>query len=88
MSCRMRIVVSAVAAVTAVLVVPEIAHACASCFGNPDAAMTQGLNKAILALLGFVGLVQVGIVKVMWDIRKRTRKKVDPIELRLIRGGE
>lgn len=70
------------------LLAPEVVHACATCFGDPEAAMSQGLNKAILALLGFIGLVQVGIVKVVWDIRKRSKNKVDPVELRLIRGGE
>lgn len=78
----------AVLAAAVALLWPETALGCAVCFGDPEAPMTQGLNRAIYALLGTIALVQIGVVKVIWDIRKRTRDKNDPVELRLVQGGK
>jgi len=61
-------------ALVGVLLLPEAASACATCFGDPDSPMTKGLNKGILTLLGFIGLVQVGIVRVAWTMRQRGKK--------------
>ncbi len=60
-------------ALAGVLLLPEAASACATCFGDPDSPMTKGLNKGILTLLGFIGLVQVGIVRVAWTMRQRAK---------------
>jgi uncharacterized membrane protein YphA (DoxX/SURF4 family) len=72
------------------LALPQIASACATCFGAPDAPMTKGMNNAILMLIGVVGLVYVGIGKVALDFRKRARrlaeKEKPKPQLRLIRG--
>jgi uncharacterized membrane protein YccC len=72
------------------LILPQIASACATCFGAADAPMTKGMNNAILMLIGVVGLVYVGIGKVAWDFRKRSRrlaeKERSKPQLRLIRG--
>lgn len=41
------------------------AAACTACFGNPESAQTQGMNAAILTLLGVTGgvaLVVAGVV--------------------------
>jgi len=71
---------------------PAVAAACATCFGDPQAPATQGMNNAILMLLGVVGLVYVGIVKLFWDFRKRSKKleEQQPVRprLRLIHGGK
>lgn len=75
-------------AVVLALALPEIASACATCFGAADAPMTKGMNNAILALIGVVGVVYVGIGKVALDFRKRSKRlaeKEKPL-LRLIRG--
>jgi len=37
---------------TAALISPGAARACATCFGAADDAQTQGMNAAILVLLG------------------------------------
>ena len=42
---------------------PEVSYACATCFGNPNAAATQGMNKAIIAMLGVTGTFWVGLVR-------------------------
>jgi uncharacterized membrane protein YphA (DoxX/SURF4 family) len=72
------------------LALPQIASACATCFGAPDAPMTKGMNNAILMLIGVVGMVYVGIGKVALDFRRRAKRlaekeKAKP-SLRLIRG--
>ena len=71
---------------------PGAAAACATCFGDPQAPATQGMNNAILMLLGVVGLVYVGIGKLFWDFRKRSKKLEEqrPVRprLRLIHGGK
>jgi len=71
---------------------PAVAAACATCFGDPQAPATQGMNNAILMLLGVVGLVYVGIGKLFWDFRKRSKKleEQQPVRprLRLIHGGK
>ena len=56
--------------------------------GAADAPMTKGMNNAILALISVVGVVYVGIGKVAFDFRKRSKRlaeKQKPL-LRIIRG--
>ena len=76
--------------VALILSLPQIASACATCFGAPDAPMTKGMNNAILMLIGVVGVVYVGIGKVAWDFRKRSKRLAEKEhpkpQLRLIRG--
>jgi hypothetical protein len=80
---------AAIAAVAvAALALPRSLAACAVCFGDPAAPMTHGLNMGILFLFGVVGLVQLAIVKVIWEFRKRGKRLGDPTELRVIRGGK
>jgi uncharacterized membrane protein YphA (DoxX/SURF4 family) len=83
------------AALTAILTVawlalPRLAAACATCYGAADSPMTQGMNNAILTLIGVVGLVYVGIGKVFLDFRRRSRKLSQKAtvrqRLRLIHG--
>jgi p-aminobenzoyl-glutamate transporter AbgT len=74
------------------LALPGVAAACATCFGDPQSPATQGLNNAILMLLGVVGVVYVGIGKLFWDFRKRSKKLEEQQaarpRLRLIHGGK
>jgi hypothetical protein len=80
----------AAAVATAWLVLPRAAAACATCYGAADSPMTQGMNNAILTLIGVVGLVYVGIGKVFLDFRRRSRKLSQQAtvrqRLRLIHG--
>lgn len=72
------------------LALPPAASACATCYGDPQAPMTQGMNNAILFLIGIVGLVYVGIGKVFLDFRRRSKKLSEKAtvrqRLRLIHG--
>ena len=77
-------------ATASALALPQIASACATCFGAPDSPMTKGMNNAIFLLIGVVGLVYVGIGKVALDFRKRSKRLAEKEQskprLRLIRG--
>jgi len=67
---------------------PAAAEACAVCFGAADSKMTEGMNAGILALLGFVAVVQVGFVAMFLHIRHRSKKLEERRDsLHLIRGG-
>ncbi len=72
------------------LALPPAAQACATCYGAADSPMTKGMNNAILTLIALVGLVYVGIGKVILDFRRRSRKLSDKASvrqrLRLIHG--
>ena len=78
------------AAVAAWLALPQAAAACATCYGASDSPMTAGMNNAILTLIGVVGLVYVGIGKVILEFRRRSRKLAEKAtarqRLRLIHG--
>lgn len=69
---------------------PQAAVACATCYGAPDSPQTHGMNNAILTLIGFVGLMYVGIGKVFLDFRRRSKKLSQKAtarpRLRLIHG--
>lgn len=66
------------------LALPAVASACPVCWGGGDSQVLAGMNRAILFLLGCVGLVFVGMGKVIWDIHRRIRQRE---RLRLIDGG-
>ena len=77
---------AALVAVPAALA-PAVAEACAVCFGAADSKMTEGMNAGILALLGFVAVVQVGFVAMFLHIRHRSKKHREQRDsLHLIRG--
>lgn len=64
------------------------AAACAVCFGDPDAAMTQSINKGIVVLLGVVASVQVFFVAVFFSIRRRSRQLSErKSQFQVLRGG-
>ena len=44
-----------------VVLTPELASACATCYGASDAPMAQGMNWGIVTLLGVIGSVLTGI---------------------------
>lgn len=64
------------------------ASACATCFGASDSPLTEGMNGAILTLLGVVAFVQVGFVALFVRFVIRARRLRERKErFRLIRGG-
>ena len=61
---------------------PEVTYACATCFGNPNAAATQGMNKAIITMLGITGGVLGGIGSSIFVLRRRAQKYAESIKNR------
>lgn len=59
---------------TAFLLTPRLMWACQSCFGaNVNTATTQGIEVAMLALLGITGFVSTGIVMFFLSMKKRRK---------------
>jgi mannose/fructose/N-acetylgalactosamine-specific phosphotransferase system component IIC len=48
----------------AFVAMPQVASACAACFGKDDGPMARGMNMGIFTLLIVVGLVLTGIAAV------------------------
>jgi putative effector of murein hydrolase LrgA (UPF0299 family) len=55
-----------------VFFIPDTVEACATCFGDPNAPAAQGMNWAIISLLGVTGVVLGGIISVIISIAKKT----------------
>jgi len=46
------------------------------------------MNNAIFFLLGVIGFVQVGFIKLFWDFHKRSRSLIERKEkFRIVQGG-
>lgn len=52
---------------------PEVARACAVCYGDPESDMAKGAAAGVMVLMGIIGSVLVGIVGVtiFWVRRAR-----------------
>ena len=57
----------------AVLLAPASAFACGSCYGAADSSATNGLNFAILSMIGVTGGVLAGMTSFFFYLRKRAR---------------
>jgi hypothetical protein len=63
--------------VLAFLTLSSAASACPSCYGNPDESATQGMNFAILSLLGVTSGVLVAFGAFFLQLRRRARSLHD-----------
>ncbi|MEA1882460.1 MAG: hypothetical protein U9N31_08685 [Candidatus Marinimicrobia bacterium] len=63
-----------IALVLGIALLPEAGYACATCFGNPNAAATQGMNKAIITMLGVTGTVLGGFGSFIYVLHRRAKK--------------
>ena len=63
------------------MIQPDALQACATCFGDPDALATKGMNKAIAAMLGVTGGVLGGFGSLIFVLRQRAKKYSDKIQL-------
>ena len=59
---------------------PDAIYACATCFGNPNAAATQGMNKAILSMLGITGGVLGGVGSSIFILHRRAKEYAKSIK--------
>jgi heme/copper-type cytochrome/quinol oxidase subunit 2 len=55
--------------------------ACATCFGAPDSAQTQGANMAIFTLLGVTGVVLGGFAWMIVYLVRRARRYQEAEEI-------
>ncbi len=56
------------------LIIPNLARACATCYGAPDDPMTAGMNMAIFLMLGVTGSVLGSIITFMIYLRNRAKR--------------
>jgi hypothetical protein len=63
--------------VAILLALPHAVSACPNCYGNPDEAATQGMNFAILSLLGITSGVLVAFGAFFLQLRRRARSLHD-----------
>ena len=56
-----------------VLILPKIAAACPSCYGAAKSPMIDGMNMAILGMLGVTGIVLFGVSSFFFMVMKRAR---------------
>ncbi|SVA48076.1 uncharacterized protein METZ01_LOCUS100930 [marine metagenome] len=63
-----------------IFLLPEVSYACATCFGDPNSTATQGMNKAILTMLGVTGGVLGGVVTSIFTLKNRARKYAEYLQ--------
>ena len=61
-------------ALGATLIDPSYALACPSCYGAADSPMVDGMNMAILAMLGITGCVLAAISSFFIIMRRRLKQ--------------
>ena len=67
------LLVAAVALTLLTIAASAPAGACPVCYGSPDSSSTQGMNAAILSLLGVTGGVLGGFVSMFLHMRRRAK---------------
>jgi len=70
---RKSIAVGVLIIVSMMVVAALPVYACPVCYGAADAPSNQGMNAAIMSLLGVTGSVLAAFVSMFLRIRKRTR---------------
>ena len=55
------------------LLLIDIIYGCGVCYGDPSAAAVDGMNKAIIFLLGTTGFVLSGVVLSIISIGKKSK---------------
>lgn len=63
-----------------IFLLPEVSYACATCFGDPNSTATQGMNKAILTMLGVTGGVLGGVVTSIFTLKNRATKYAEYLQ--------
>ena len=81
----LRRLTSALLVCAATLSSSDSSLACAVCFGDPNAAITQGAKAGMLILLGVIGTVLTGIlgVTLFWIRRARRLQTQEALDLEM-----
>tara|TARA_Y100000768_G_scaffold56799_1_gene38072 strand:- start:461 stop:697 length:237 start_codon:yes stop_codon:yes gene_type:complete len=59
--------------IIALLFVINVAHACGTCYGDPNSSAVNGMNWAIISLLATTGGVLSGISFSIFSIAKKSK---------------
>ena len=51
----------------------DVVYSCGVCYGDPNSAAVDGMNKAIILLLGTTGFVLSGVTISIINISKKSR---------------
>ena len=74
--------------VTMLLLVPQFASACPTCYGAPNSPMTKATNNGIAFLLGTIFFVQIGFIAMFWSFWRHAQKLRRRREsMRVLPGG-
>ena len=57
-----------------IILLSDIVYSCGVCYGDPNSAAVDGMNKAIISLLGTTGGVLSGVVLSIFSIGKKSKK--------------
>lgn len=68
-----QVVIAAAILAVVLLVLPQSGFACPVCYGDPQSSMTDGMNMAIVSLLGVTGGVLTGVAAFFLFLRRRLR---------------
>jgi heme/copper-type cytochrome/quinol oxidase subunit 2 len=63
-------------------IAPDIIYACSTCFGDPNAKATQGMNLAIITMLTITGGVLSSFVSFIYVLNKRAKDYAKTISKR------
>tara|TARA_Y100000004_G_scaffold169448_1_gene203715 strand:- start:30 stop:230 length:201 start_codon:yes stop_codon:yes gene_type:complete len=55
------------------LLLLDVVYSCGVCYGDPNSAAVDGMNKAIIFLLGTTGFVLSGVVLSIISIGKKSK---------------
>ena len=67
------LLLAAGACILLALAAHAVSLGCPVCFGEPDSSSTQGMNAAILSLLGVTGGVLGGFASIFLRLRRRMK---------------
>ena len=63
------------------LFIINVAHACGTCYGDPNSSAVNGMNWAIISLLATTGGVLSGISLSIFNIAKKSKNSINKKDL-------
>ena len=63
--------------ITVMLFIINVAHACGTCYGDPNSSAVNGMNWAIISLLATTGGVLSGISFSIFNIAKKSKNSAN-----------
>lgn len=62
-----------VAGVIVLTILPQLLFACGSCYGDPHSSQTQGMNAAIMSMLGITATLFLAMSTLFFIVRRKVR---------------